>query len=266
VATPACYFARFDPNDGSFGLLLEDLSGLRAGDDLAGCSRAQAEAAMVGAARLHAFWWGEKWPAAVATLSGGRPSPAAPPVTEAMVEKVLSEIGPDLAPSASALARRMPVFKPAVEAVLARSPQTLLHQDFRLDNMFFRPSSLGDSRLELVLIDWQLLRPGAGVYDLAWFMTAGMQMEHFSLWSDDLLRLYDAWLNARGVDAYDFDSCLRDFRLALIANFGRWIGVFFNLRRSSERAEAVLRAALLRAAQATTGFDAMSIAEAAAAN
>lgn len=53
VRTPECWFADYDPEDGAFALLLEDLSPARGGDQLAGCGLADAEAAMVQSAVLH---------------------------------------------------------------------------------------------------------------------------------------------------------------------------------------------------------------------
>ena len=53
---------------------------------------------------------------------------------------------------------------------LGRQPWTLLHQDFRVENLFFDPSGG-----EVVVIDWQSLGRGPGAYDLAYLLGGSMR-------------------------------------------------------------------------------------------
>jgi len=57
VRVPACYFAEYDKKRGEPLLLLEFVDGVP-GNHVAGATRAQAEAAMRTAARLHGHWLG----------------------------------------------------------------------------------------------------------------------------------------------------------------------------------------------------------------
>jgi hypothetical protein len=57
LRTPRCYFNALDPAEGLALLLLEDLAGAHGGSSLAGCSVAEAEAAVHALAALHAAWW-----------------------------------------------------------------------------------------------------------------------------------------------------------------------------------------------------------------
>ena len=59
VRTPVAYYADIDPATASFVLLLEDLSPAVAGDQLAGCTRDQAEVAVAELVKLHAPRWGD---------------------------------------------------------------------------------------------------------------------------------------------------------------------------------------------------------------
>src|SRR5262245_46154786 len=50
----------------------------------------------------------------------------------------------------------------------AEGPQTFVHNDFRLDNIFFRPDG------QPVIIDWQLAGRCRGTQDLAYLLSGSM--------------------------------------------------------------------------------------------
>ena len=53
------YFAGHDPTSGSICIIMEDLSGLRPGDQIAGCSEEESFAVVVELARLHSRFWNQ---------------------------------------------------------------------------------------------------------------------------------------------------------------------------------------------------------------
>ena len=61
---------------------------------------------------------------------------------------------------------------PAISASLAAAPWTLLHGDFRLDNLLFRPDD------EIVVLDLQGLSAGRPAVDVAYFITTALDAEH----------------------------------------------------------------------------------------
>lgn len=54
-----------------------------------------------------------------------------------------------------------------VFGLLSRAPVTIVHGDFRLDNMFFGTATGG---LPFAVVDWQLIKRGRGVIDVAYFL------------------------------------------------------------------------------------------------
>ena len=60
VRSPECYFGAFDEGSGNFILLLEDLQGYRVGDQVAGCTLAEARQILSALAGLHASSWQQK--------------------------------------------------------------------------------------------------------------------------------------------------------------------------------------------------------------
>jgi len=59
IRTARPFFSWFDADTGNFILLLEDLAPARPGDQVAGCSIAEAELAISNAAVLHSRWWND---------------------------------------------------------------------------------------------------------------------------------------------------------------------------------------------------------------
>ncbi|MEX0943200.1 MAG: phosphotransferase [Pseudomonadales bacterium] len=87
---------------------------------------------------------------------------------------------------------------------LANRPSTLIHGDFRLDNLCF-----DDHTGDVVLFDWQTLGVGAGGIDLAYFLSAAVGVNVSSGRTDELIEYYRGELAKRGVhisrDALQWD-------------------------------------------------------------
>lgn len=96
---------------------------------------------------------------------------------------------------------------PSIVNRLSATPWTLLHGDYRLDNVLFR--SNGD----LVVLDLQALMYGRPAFDVAYFITTALAPEH-SIEETVLLRTYHDALVAAGVSDYPFDTLVSDCELA----------------------------------------------------
>lgn len=90
---------------------------------------------------------------------------------------------------------------------LAAEPWTLLHGDYRLDNVLFRPSG------DVVVLDFQGLSIGRPAVDVAYFITTALTAEHREE-EDRLLRTYHDALIAAGVSTYSLHDLVRDCELA----------------------------------------------------
>jgi hypothetical protein len=96
---------------------------------------------------------------------------------------------------------------PEICSSLAAEPWTLLHGDYRLDNVLFRPNG------ELVVLDFQGLGSGRPAIDVAYFITTALTAEHRDN-EEPLLRTYHDALVAAGVSSYSFEQLVRDGELA----------------------------------------------------
>jgi hypothetical protein len=96
---------------------------------------------------------------------------------------------------------------PEICSALAEEPWTLLHGDYRLDNVLFRPNG------EMVVLDFQGVGLGRPAVDVAYFITTALTAEHRDE-EETLLRAYHDALVAAGVSSYPFEQLVSDGELA----------------------------------------------------
>ena len=96
---------------------------------------------------------------------------------------------------------------PEICAALAAEPWTMLHGDYRLDNVLFRPNG------EMVVLDFQGVGCGRPAVDVAYFITTALTAEHRDA-EAALLRTYHDALVAAGVSSYPFEQLVSDGELA----------------------------------------------------
>ena len=170
---PRLLFAAFDPAESWFTLLLEDLDDAAQGDEIAGCGPDVAAAALGQLAALHAACWEDPDLAGNGWLD--RSSPESDEFTLALVTGLfpgfLERYGDQLADPHRAL---LEAFIPRLVTFLARprGPRTLVHADFRLDNLLFTPD-----RPEPAVVDFQTVNWACGAYDVAYFVGGSMEPE-----------------------------------------------------------------------------------------
>ncbi|MCH8901478.1 MAG: MMPL family transporter, partial [Chloroflexi bacterium] len=166
LRTPRRYFSHFDSETGDFVLLLEDLAPARMGDQMAGCTRAEAELCIGNLAKFHATWWESPRLAEMDWLPM-----TADPLRAQVLEDNYREawpafaeyLGDRLSPAMREIGERFGRSVPAMIGRYSKPPHTIVHGDYRLDNLFFTTSQDGDS---LAVIDWQISSRGTGVFDI----------------------------------------------------------------------------------------------------
>lgn len=231
IHTPRAYVAEVDPDNDDFTLLLADLAPARQGDQLGGCTVADAHSALAEAAALHAPRWGDPALENIDWLVT-RPAQLAPMVENALpmiIAMFKQRYAGVLEPDYIDLVDRLP-------AALAKgradrsSPRTVIHADFRLDNVMFDVN--GGAR-PMATLDWQTVAVGPALTDVAYFLSAGLEPDLRRTHETELLRGYHNALLLRGVRGFDWDMCWHDYRRYTL--HGILMGVFSAL--SVERTE-----------------------------
>jgi aminoglycoside/choline kinase family phosphotransferase len=210
VRTPRCFHHAISSDAARFVLVLEDMRGARQGDQLAGCSVEQARAALCELAALHAPRWGDPTLGRIEWLEG--PSRERARITGDLYRQVLpgfiERFGPKLDVAAVRIIERL---APALDDELAAddAPQTIVHRDFRVDNLLFGD---GVDAPPVTVVDWQTLGRGAAASDVAYFLGASLRTEDRRASERALIDLYVDELARRGVSDLDSDRFFDQYR------------------------------------------------------
>jgi hypothetical protein len=223
MRVPHCHFADIDPATGEFVLVLEDLAPCVPGDQLAGCTVAQASLAMDELAKLHASRWNDPTLAAVEWLNRNATPDAyafsetiLPQLLDGFVARYAGRLDPAHVRTAERLMRNIGRFlreRPG--------PRAVQHGDYRLDNMLFGTAAGG---VPLAVVDWQTVVWGPPGFDASYFLGAGLPVEERRRHERTLLRRYHDALGAAGVTGYDWDACWTDYRRYAFGGFLMAIG------------------------------------------
>jgi aminoglycoside/choline kinase family phosphotransferase len=218
IRTPEVYAASYDPETGRYVLLLEDLREGRLGDQLAAATLAEAEAAIDAAAALHAAWWGKP------ELSRHTWMAEADAPVWMMIQDTyraswpgfLARAGHRLTPYVRDVGERLAEALPALRRRFAAEPRTVVHGDYRRDNLFFDvPGALRG----VAAIDWQLVMQGRGMYDVAYFLTQSVPPEFRRAHEAALVDRYLVQLAKHGVSGYSASEAWSDYRAVALYFF-----------------------------------------------
>jgi aminoglycoside phosphotransferase (APT) family kinase protein len=212
IRVPACHHAAVD-DESRFLLVMEDLGEHRVVDQVLGMGLDDARAAVDGLARWHATWWGK----AEALAEAGVTLSLADPIYPAIVPMVFDEgwdkviaAGIDVPDPIRAVREGFNAALPGLLADLAQAPTTVIHGDYRADNLVFCPDG------SVAAFDFQLIGTGSGSYDLAYFVTQSLEPSLASAEERGLFERYTAGLLAGGVPEGDLGRLWEDYRKAAL--------------------------------------------------
>ncbi|MGH7803767.1 MAG: phosphotransferase, partial [Candidatus Binatia bacterium] len=122
----------------------------------------------------------------------------------------------------------------------AEGPQTLVHNDCRLDNLFF------DDDGEPVFVDWQIVARTRGVQDVANLLAGNMDGQDLRDHWEPLLRRYHDRLCAQGIRGYGWEDCLAHYRQSVLYPLGAGLALLGAMDIGDGRGlgDAIVRRAL----------------------
>ena len=208
VRAPRCFGVALDETAGLSVLVLEDLAPADQGDQISGCPPEGAAAAIAEAAALHAPRWGDPrlldhaWLSAPSQEGTDGIQQIYQAVWPGFVERYAHRLDDDVL----TLGVRFGVGLPGWAARRREGPLTVVHGDFRLDNLLFRP---GGHRVGVV--DWQTVALGIGTDDVSYLLGAGLLPGDLRDHEVELVRGYHEDLVRRGVPDYPWERCWDDY-------------------------------------------------------
>lgn len=218
LQTPRCLLARIDLDRGESFLLLDEVrEGIR-GSQRTGLSAHQARAAIRGLASAQAMHWGKADRPPMPTLRNLATRTAVSTSDE--IEARFAATWPRVSASLYfGLSRPVRLFGDRLVGNIERTlqplqavPATLVHGDFRADNLFFR----GRGRtIVAIAFDWEQVALGNGLVDLARLLVGGLGLR-VRFREYELIQMYHSALRSGGVTDFSWEDCMRHYRLGVV--------------------------------------------------
>ncbi len=210
VRTPRVHAAMMAPDKSNCCLVMEDLSGLAQADATSGATWEQALNALDALAAFHAAWFGSPELEAMSETFISFENPihlAALPGIHAVGWPAAKHHAADLfTPELIEFGDAWADHLPHMLDLVSSSP-SMLHGDWRTDNMFF------DDDGHMVVFDFQITAIGNGAYDLAYFLSQSLERATRAGREREMVQRYVDQLAAHGVDR-DVDALMFDVRCA----------------------------------------------------
>jgi Phosphotransferase enzyme family len=216
MSIPRCHLAELDPTTGEFAVLMSDAAPARTRDQLDGATPDDVALAIEELVRLQAPFWGGAglYGHAWLPIRGAAAGRRLAAIYRLLADRFVESFGPLLSARALGVLAR---FGPRVRrwAAADRPPLTLLHGDFRLDNLLFGNGG-GDGAAPLTVVDWQTVTVGSGPSDVAYLIGGGLPVAVRQAAEEDLFRLYRRSLRAAGV-VWSEAECRRSYVVNTLA-------------------------------------------------
>lgn len=197
VRVPQVHFSGLAEDGGEFILLFEDLGPCRGGNQIAGCDLADAEAAIRQGAAIHAPSWHNRaildtdWLVTKPEVSA-QIRALYPQAQTVWRERYADTLEPEFMQLCEAVAE----YNASVFTDNPPAPISLVHGDFRLDNMLF---DIKGGAEPIAVLDWQTVTIGNPMTDIGYFLGCGIGDELRNAHEDRLIDLWLSEMAARGV-------------------------------------------------------------------
>jgi aminoglycoside phosphotransferase (APT) family kinase protein len=244
IRLPRCFGHEVDSETKAYWLILEDLSLLSAGDQVRGVTRAQAEASVETIGRFHAAWWES---ANLESLTWMPRRNIQPSRYQAAWPRFRDRFSRHLSTAAIELGEYLAIHLEMLLDEIDGGPRTIVHSDFRADNLLFGGTA---DRESVVILDWQLAIRSHGALDVARLLCGSMNPRDRAGCDMDLLRKWHTNLELIGVRGYSLQRALEDYKKAAL------ICLYYPVTIHAAEEAAGIRGAALAQAQIERFFTA----------
>ena len=211
--SPLVYASEID-EEHNFFLLMEDVSSYRMGSQVEGATLEECELCVDFLANLHASFWNQlsdvEW---LPNMSGSDNATNMALGCEAgwpQLQEFFGEFVPD---NIEAMRERYLAAIPTLQAKLDQHPKTLIHGDFRMDNMLFGQAPEHDA---LLVVDFQGPLKGNGIHDVAYLLSHSAKTDVRREHERDLIERYANGLITAGIKHYSVEKAWNDYRVGVL--------------------------------------------------
>ncbi|MEI7971820.1 MAG: phosphotransferase [Actinomycetota bacterium] len=255
VSAPNCLHVWFDAPNDDFVLVLEDIVDGKQGDQITGASVEQARAAIDELVQLHAPLWNSS---ELDTLSWmPRHSMESSQGTRDLLRSVFAGFAARFSSLVSAevleLGSRLVENIDGYDRAFPNN-ETVVHRDFRLDNLLFTETATGTN---VKVVDWQTASISAGATDLAYFIGASFSPEQRREVEGELVRRYCDGLSQAGI-SIAFSEAWDQYRLFATSGYIMAI-VASMLVKQTERGDSMFAAMANRHGQQMIDLETLSL-------
>ena len=246
--TPKTFFAEIDGDN--FVLLLEDLSAYELGDQVKGCTLEQTRGGIEWMARHHAALWGRTGETTFGFLPAVAPSYSSEGLAQGCAfgwDPMVEHFGHVVPVHIAALKEKYLAALPKLFAWMSTPPLTVVHGDFRMDNLFFSAAAGHEA---LIAVDWQGSLRGRASQDVAYFLSGSVPVEIRREHEQMLVERWHAGLVENGVTGYSEADAWQDYRKAVLYVWVIAVVIAGTLDPSNERGRQWISAMIERSVAA----------------
>ena len=250
--TPRCFAQAIKSDNSDFTIVMEDIGGMRSLNQLEGVSLDEARTLLQTLADFHAMWWGsprlEENAAVFQPLDNPVYNMALPGFWTGgwpMVEQHAGHLIPESVRAIGGMwADKVPFM---LQSMMV--PTTMCHGDYRADNLMFDGA-------KPVVIDFQLVGTGSGMYDVGYFISQSIATDVRRGHDRELVNLYLDRIESHGIEV-DRAAAWDQYLVAITFCVTYGVTTFAGYEQQNERGQALLRDMLLRALHCVADNDAL---------
>jgi len=260
MRTPKLIYGAVDKLTDTYILILEDCSRFALIDQIKGLDIKVSELIAVKLADFHAAWWDKRGLSSFTWL----PRPRGPNMqsTVNILRTTIETCGKshefiNLLPQGGWEAcRKISERANLLVQSVTDDNLTIIHSDFRSDNLFLDNSTPADP---LVVFDWQMVQISRGVFDLSYLFGASIDTELRRKIEKNIIKMYHERLQHNGVKGYSFDECWADYLKGWLIYTYILTMAFASLDNSNARAFEVVKRSEARWFSAIVDNNAISV-------
>jgi hypothetical protein len=254
--SPRIYASEID-EEHNFFLLMEDVSSYRMGSQVEGATVEECELCIDFLINLHASFWnqlnGISW---LPNMSGSDNAKNMALGCEAgwpQLQEIFGNFVPD---NIEAERERYLEAVPRLQTQLDQHPTTLIHGDFRMDNMLFGQAPEHDS---LLVVDFQGPLKGNGIHDVAYLLSHSAKTEVRREHERNLIERYSSGLINAGVKDYSFEKAWNDYRIGVLYSWTVAVVIAGTMDPANDRGFAWMSKMVERNGTAINDLDCLSL-------